>query len=396
MKPLLFIHGTGVRKKSYDKTLAEVKRQVATHLKSYEVKECYWGEPYGSKPWSLSLPSGPPAQQAREAEEVALWRNLFEDPFFYLRLLESLPKPPPSFSEAAGVAIWAKLAALQLKPEAVEILEANEMESFWDESAAQLRTETVEGTTNLRWKKAIESIRENAGDVRLAIARCLIALAVNQAADVWIPPMPSEDREQLCRLVVDALGGRDKSIGTFFATLFLGAATLLANPAIRADRGDFTTSITPASGDILLYQARGERMRDFIEERIKEEGKDEPVVIVAHSLGGIATLDLLISKDLWQYVRALVTVGSQAPYLYEIGALWSLEKTAGSTLPTHFPEKRWLNILNRWDFLSYPAQKVFPDHAVDYEVAGISPFPMSHSAYWKNKDTWLEIRRFLS
>ena len=396
MKPLLFIHGTGVRRKSYDKTLNEVRRQLATHLNSYGVKECYWGEPYGSTPWSLSLPSGPPAQQAREAEEVALWRNLLEDPFFQLRLLESLPKPPPSFNVAAGVAIWAKLAALQLNPEAIEILEVNEMRSFWDESVEKLRAEQLDGSTNLRWRKTIESIRENAGDVRLAIARCLIALAINRAAEVWSPPIPSEDRDELCRLVVDALGGVDKGIGSFFATLFLGAATLLANPAIRADRGDFTTSIAPASGDILLYQARGERMRDFIEKRIKEEGKDEPVVIVAHSLGGIATLDLLISKDLWQYVRALVTVGSQAPYLYEIGALWSLEKTAGSKLPPHFPEKRWLNILNRWDFLSYPAQKVFPVHAVDYEVSGISPFPMSHSAYWKNNDTWLEIRRFIS
>jgi pimeloyl-ACP methyl ester carboxylesterase len=197
-------------------------------------------------------------------------------------------------------------------------------------------------------------------------------------------------------LVVDSLGGGDKGLGSLVSKVLLGAAVLAANPAMRADRGDLSTATGPPIGDIVLYQARGQRIRDYIEKQILEHSKQSPVVIVAHSLGGIASLDLLITKDLWKHVRALVTVGSQGSYFYEIGALWSLEKTDTSTLPAHFPGKRWLNILNRWDFLSYEAEPVFPKHATDRVVTGLSPFPVSHSAYWKNPQTWQHVATFLN
>ena len=86
-----------------------------------------------------------------------------------------------------------------------------------------------------------------------------------------------------------------------------------------------------------------------------------------------------------------MTVGSQAPFLYELNALESL--AFGEPLPPTFV-KRWVNIFDPRDFLSYTAAKVFAlsgsggpeisDHRVDNKL----PFPNSHSGYWDNPETW--------
>ena len=83
-------------------------------------------------------------------------------------------------------------------------------------------------------------------------------------------------------------------------------------------------------------------------------------------------------------VALLVTVGSQAPFLYEINALHSLRY--GQPLPPHFPP--WLNIYDLRDLLSYIGAGVFPNRTQDVLVDNRQPFPHSHSAYWTNDATW--------
>ena len=111
-----------------------------------------------------------------------------------------------------------------------------------------------------------------------------------------------------------------------------------------------------------------------------------PVVILAHSLGGVACVELLASEPMPQ-VEMLVTAGSQAPFFYELGALGSLR--FGQPLPDHFP--RWLNIYDRCDFLSFVGTPVFQDRMnrlEDVEVNNRQPFPWSHTSYWRNRQTW--------
>ena len=100
-------------------------------------------------------------------------------------------------------------------------------------------------------------------------------------------------------------------------------------------------------------------------------------------------------------VRGLITVGSQAPFLYETGALVSL--LPNDPLPAHFPP--WLNVYDRSDFLSYLAAKVFdPDDEtskarraiIDFEAISRQPFPQSHSAYFTNVAVWRRIATFVN
>jgi hypothetical protein len=113
----------------------------------------------------------------------------------------------------------------------------------------------------------------------------------------------------------------------------------------------------------------------------------------AHSLGGVACVDLLLDPacaHLLDRVKLFVTIGSQAPYFYEIGALSGLSfsdevdyvECAFARFPT------WLNIHNRRDFLSYIGAGVFPGRVTDREVMSLTPFPQSHSVYFSLDATY--------
>jgi hypothetical protein len=150
-------------------------------------------------------------------------------------------------------------------------------------------------------------------------------------------------------------------------------------------RGSVTDATSPLAGDILLYQCRGATIRQLIRAQIEE--LTPPIVLLGHSLGGIACVDLLIEADLRERVSLLVTVGSQAPYFYELNALQKLEY--GATLPHHVP--RWINVYDLRDLLSFIGERVFHGQVRDVEVDSRQPFPESHSAYWTNPQTFSAI-----
>ncbi len=135
------------------------------------------------------------------------------------------------------------------------------------------------------------------------------------------------------------------------------------------------------TGDVLLYAARGGGVRRYIQNRVEEVASAGPVVLLAHSLGGVASVDLMVEQALPQ-VKLLITFGAQPSYFYNINALPSLAK--GEVLPEHFPD--WINIYNPRDYLSYVCEKVFPGRVKDFEVTNRIPFPFSHHGYWYNPD----------
>jgi pimeloyl-ACP methyl ester carboxylesterase len=163
----------------------------------------------------------------------------------------------------------------------------------------------------------------------------------------------------------------------------------LATWRMRSRRGAVTDAVSPVSGDILVYLANGDPIRRFIRETI--ESAAPPVHVLAHSLGGIACVDLCV-LDPPRGIETLVTVGSQAPYLYELGALPSLRPPA--QLPRNFPT--WINVHDPNDMLSYVGSSVFPGQVHDIEVRSRMPFPYSHSAYWKSPVLWAALAKRLA
>ena len=173
-------------------------------------------------------------------------------------------------------------------------------------------------------------------------------------------------------------------IGNWFQRQLFGLVSNMLTWKVKGRRGAFTDKTSPFSGDILFYQARGESIRHYIRDRIT--ANRDPVEVLGHSLGGIAAVDLLAKEHLPQ-VKRLITVGSQAPFLYELDALTSLRW--GEPLPEHFPP--WLNIYDPNDFLSYVGATIFKTRMRDVKVDNGQPFPQAHSAYWSNVEVWKAI-----
>jgi hypothetical protein len=218
------------------------------------------------------------------------------------------------------------------------------------------------------------------GTLRAALARAFVAEAQLRADDALggILPLDGSHRDDLVAAIVAELGGSDRGIASSAGRLGLNVALRLgASRPIERRRSAITEASAPAAGDVLMYLARGGPIRNFIADVVT--GADAPVVLVGHSLGGVACIELLATRTL-PSVELVITVGSQAPFLYELNALPTLP--FGTALPPSVP--RWVNIFDRRDLLAYVGAGVFPGRIEDREVDNGTPFPRSHSAYFAN------------
>ncbi|OMI38219.1 hypothetical protein SPAR_17130 [Streptomyces sparsogenes DSM 40356] len=224
-------------------------------------------------------------------------------------------------------------------------------------------------------------------------ARAVYALAVRSAEGpqgAGEPlPVDGADRDTLVGALTDQLGGTDR--GGAVAGAAKGIAVRALNSYLspisslaHRYRGRITGGSVPASGDILRYQVRGAGVRAAIRTAVREaaESGGGPVVLLAHSLGGIACVDLLAdATEPPPEVGLLVTVGSQAPFLYELDALTSLRRD--EPLPDTFP--RWINVYDEHDLLGFVGEKVFPDRVTDLRVNTRQPFPRAHTSYFAHQ-----------
>jgi hypothetical protein len=235
----------------------------------------------------------------------------------------------------------------------------------------------------LSTRAAQDALRSGtAADLAAPLARAVLAEALrcSAAAETGPAPVVEPRREQLVSSIVELLGGAHLGVGSDLARSgaklawrWFGAA------ALERRRNALVDGTHPMAGDILLYLSRGQRIRRFIEDCCRQA--PPPVVVLAHSLGGIASLDLLVERAL-PGVERLVTVGSQAPFLYEVDALPSL--AYGDPLPPTVPA--WTNVYDPRDMLAYVGEGVFPGRVTDVCVPSGNPFPAAHGDYFGNPD----------
>jgi hypothetical protein len=376
-RAVVFVHGTGVRGDAYARSFARIKASLPGNV---SFSGCFWGESEGARLTAdgASVPGYRLTGGSADVdEELALWAVLYTDPWYELRLLRLVVSrsghvPPGTLPPT--VVLREQIKGFQPSNELRAKLGQEGLWAAFDNALAALLAapEFDEATAT-----AAPDLVEHRG----AVARAVIAHAlVANAAEV-----DGSTRDALVELFLNELHGYGKGIPAWLARPFQGVATSLA----ARHRGSVTDASVPG-GDILRYQARGEGIRAAIRRAVLDTRADR-VALLAHSLGGIACVDLLATSELPQVDR-LITVGSQAPFLYEIGALTSLEPPA--PLPAHFPA--WLNIFDPRDFLGYVAQDVFPGRVRDASIDNRQPFPQAHSAYWGNSAVWAAVGDFLT
>ncbi|MCD2441864.1 alpha/beta fold hydrolase [Agromyces sp. SYSU K20354] len=388
---LLFVHGTGVRGKAYAATLEAITKSVDDRGLDVEVKGCFWGESEGAKLQlnGLSIPeyldAGGGQQPSAADEQLALWSVLYTDPLYEMRLLRNYSSSTqvPLGQEPPAAILRRDVEGFTASDELTALLTANHL-TDWFPAALQTVASSQE------FAQALDTAPPEPLMHRQAIARAIVAQTLVDSMEAGIDPLSGKVRDDIVEAVTTQLHGYGMGISDFLLRPFKGLALRYATYRLTRDRGELTDKLTDPGGDIMRFLARGDDARRFLEQSIQDCG-DGPVILLAHSLGGIMCADLLVRKQLAN-VDLLITVGSQAPFLYEIGALPSLEPP--DPLPDHFP--RWLNIYDRRDLLSYLGADVFPKRVSDLKVDNGQPFPYSHSAYWSNPEVWSGVEGALN
>jgi len=424
MHTVIFVHGTGVREASYDASFAQIQEQLTTLLGATHVRvePCFWGGALGSDLFlgGVSIPEFDTTRgiDGLDADEyaIALWALLYGDPVAELDLLglrergELAPSQEPPGTDiddrarrlsARGDGIPEHAVA-----EFVATLGLAGLAEYFDQARAEV-------TRDPAYRRALALAVEPLTDYRLAIARAIIAQAValyREATDADGAPFDATTRDRLVELIVGGLGGRDAGVIDWVKENAGRLVKRAGTRWFRNRRGRLSATFAPFGADIIAYQARPRRVQVEIRKEIlrvsaaaRARGESGELIALAHSLGGIAAVDMLITEPLPE-VRHLVTVGSQAPLLYELDALTSLDiqrdvqgavRPAPHPLPSGFPDS-WLNIFDPRDFLSYRAAPVFGDRVRDKRVDNGQPFPDSHSAYWTNADVWTAFTNHVS
>jgi hypothetical protein len=394
MTTILVVHGTGTRNPRYNKMFNYIQGRLGELRPDLNVAPCPWGNSVGCKlhQGGASIPLYDAtrgvlyADTATELEALrALWGQLYEDPLYELRLL--------SVSQGTALGfIPGRLRPGQMLDKAVQELKPKDALGVLLNSGGlhdHFDTALSSVTRSEAYKMALQGATETLGEYKLAVARAIVAATIaecNRTEEFAALAIDADLRDNVVQAITDQLAPTSRNLSFNIAKhVFATAVALGALNQVQRKRGALTDTFYPSVGDVLLYQGRGEPVRQFILNCIL--AATPPVVVLAHSLGGVASLDLLVMEDLSEYVPLLITVGSQAPFLYELNALHSLEY--GQPLPVHFPE--WLNIYDLHDFLSYVGSRLFPNHVQDVQVDNRQPFPRAHSAYWANAAVWKTI-----
>lgn len=373
-KTILFVHGTGVREKALARSLPLIQAEAGDFLPGWKIEACAWGDVLGAT-LNKAGASVPQYQQTGKAavslaaRQRARWMLLADDPLIELRVA-----PDAKFIGAPpGPAIWKRVLALREHATVQPLLTTSDLAIAWPAFIDDIAADP-------QWQSVVVAVTMSEAAASPFVARALVAAFQGWLRERALPPLDAGEHDAWADALQSPLGGPPAGVVDWM----LNRLTAYG----RNRRGSITDITSPAVGDILRYQARGETVRKFIGERVDDTGA---TVLLAHSLGGVAAVDWLAWEP--RDIDALITVGSQAPYFYEIDALPS--RVYGSGLPDYFP-KRWLNIYDENDFLGYPAAGVFKDHVTDVRVDGGSPFPEAHSAYFENRtQVWAAIAKFL-
>lgn len=397
-KYLLFVHGTGVRGADFDADYATVQRQAAEYLPELVVKPCRWGELAGVQP--LENPGSVPSYEAgrslagkvsdisTEQAQLVRWSLLYQDPLYEFRAYAAMSTGD---SLAGDVVVAAggsttldevRNSLSSLEPSAGGIARAGHF-------AVRLRQPAIELICegNILADALATNPLSDPSRCRPMLGRAFVGAWMLAAEERGLPPLDGDLRDLLYEDAVGVLDGPTMGLKDELLRAVAGIATW----AGRRRRTKLTDGTYFKANDVLLYQSAhgGQAIRNSIRNHLSDlEG---PSIILAHSLGGIASVELLASNPNLA-VAALITCGSQAPFLYEADVLGLLRR--GASLSDDFPP--WLNFFDSNDFLSYCAGPVFPGRAKDEEVFSRQPFPQSHGAYWASRDVWTKIKSFLA
>ncbi len=423
---VLFIHGTGTRETGYRSALAEIRK----NLPQDRVEGLYWGGTLGtdlhfdgaSVPGyhttrgiiaeSLTDDVDSPSESIESEAQAMVWEQLERDPLFEFRQLCSvgIAGPVPGASQPpALVALSQSLHSTASGREFMGLLLEGDLQQQFDASV-----EAISEAAALRLVLVEDVPSRLSALARATVATMLVLPGATNTIDETLDAVAQDvlQRDLWVGLLADHLhelmhSPETRGVVAFakhaFDDLviapFLWSAAHVVTWRARKRRRSLTDGSSAAMGDILWYQAHGRHLREEIAKCVAGYSKEGPVILLGHSLGGIACVETLIEQSP-PGVKLLITAGSQAPYFYEIGVLATkpLPPRPRTALPHALPDTfpRWLNFYDPRDLLSYIVRPILAtpgaEAPTDHQLDNGCSFPASHGGYWRNAELWKVAR----
>lgn len=166
-----------------------------------------------------------------------------------------------------------------------------------------------------------------------------------------------------------------------------------------------TQQSLPFIADVIVYQSHSyrEKIHARVREIVKRELGDQagtaeqPIKVIAHSLGGVVSFDLACRSDNPLHLSALVTMGSQPAFFHLLDPREGVAPFEGEPVTVPKTIGRWTNVWDEYDMLGFATDEVFQLHdgtaPLDVRVRATRSrlkgglMMRSHLRYFTNKDT---------
>lgn len=384
---ILFVHGITVRRERFEQLLRFVQQGVAGLRTDIQVHGCYWGDL--ASPLVFRGASVPGFQRGTRApidsaSDVSPdWVDDPLAPFIALRDDEVLPVdgrgifPLPGEVEERNGRLHSSLSPL--------VTTLHEAAPRFTGPGQELPEHVIQALV----RSVLEAAARTDRRIPLSELRNLVEDALT--AGMWLEASRGEDifdtgfNWTVARSTVRVAAERE--LGGERAPGRVGQHSL--SFAMRHGlRRHVMAALAIAIGDVLVHANHSQRILQRVHDVVVAIPADEPLTIVGHSLGGIIAFEYCRITD--RPIQMLVTVGSQVGLFGELGVFDCLVDEKTSKLLPAIRTRRWLNLYDTDDILSFLVAPVFTG-AVDREVNTRAPFPPAHSEYWNCAETYQYI-----
>jgi len=380
--PTLLIHGIGKHNLAEFQTffldVRDRLRDSVVKSRGYSVPEhaffpVFWGD-WGPAAWyqGLELPAEAPISSTAPSDSMALAAAI----------------QAKSLSASASSRPDVGLEALQI------VLSApSPLQEVLDElgiSASELIHATAQ---------TFGQPHRSEATVNLLLVRALLQRS-KRTRNFTARPEARQTLQALLALFLDQQQAVQKGLPLALTYPFWATVTMLVSHM----RSNIMQVATSYVGDVMMYLARAAALRQFVHNTVIEacrQRPDEPLVIIAHSLGGVIAYDYAADPAFADRppIDLLVTIGSQVALFAEYGLVQGAVTPAELGPRAHRPIykephlcDRWLNVYDPADFLSFPIGRMFLRAAEGDRICSAGkPFPASHSAYWENNQVYEAI-----
>jgi hypothetical protein len=234
--------------------------------------------------------------------------------------------------------------------------------------------------SNVQWLKLIED-KAVLSEIGSSIATAATEIAGQPGAGGAATRVLGIDLKKVSEAITRAI---DRSVGRV-----LGAVGGKVNQFLRTEVISGTTEFL---GDVFVYQrhraAIQQRLFDALAKNGLKATQDHPITVMAHSLGGIVSLDAALRPTDPLWIKTFITFGSQPAFFQVMDTREGLSPYTADR-PAKLPATigRWINFWEPMDLLAFLQGGVFELNSgtrpTDTPVQHLASSGLwTHSSYW--------------